>query len=758
MHGKESDGLAWPGAARAVARNATILKAVALVIFVCLAIVFSTAGVYLRSWQLQFKIQELKDFVLISNQPDSACGGSQANEWVYGAIEKFMGCDARQREDFTHSNKEMYDQCVSTHKYSRQKHCSRGKEVRVHVFNITNPQDVVEGLTPKIVEIGRKDDGGPFVFYEDCKTFDTEFGPEEVQFSEYCYYTYKYASTEGADLQQEIVTVNLGLQEAIGNSVGHIDYIVPIVWGTLGIYRLNATTTQAQDYIRGQLLAFNWPNNYGAHFLNQFSPAPDRGGYPARDNAKDLFEMVLDPKASNCMINGTQYDRNQCTSMANTLQIYAKRYYESFQTDQIHPYNLRYKEGAGLFVRAKVGDMLGYHSGHDDPLSAYLFPKKVSWNVVKSRTQVEVAAHISGGIADSKNGILNSGPLGRSTVISNSIRDTGAYTRYQGRKFVTEFDWQGCRPLASTGAVVVPLDGPYPPQCNGGRPQHVYGSRGMQVKPRIWSLQEGVESDTHIYIFSKTLMRPLKFSAIEDVELEADENTFVKAKRFELQTEGLREGRIAFNCGEMFRTMSEAGVLNRGADCDLNNGMFDLSPVSNNVPLVWSLPHFYLVEANDSTQHPRSNVVGLVTPTGPRYRTMVTVEPESGRVLESLMKEQVSVRLYQNERNYFFTKHKPVVIPLYWTFATKNATMAERELLGGFQSSFQGLNAGFIACVVLGGVSLIAALFFGMLLYQQNSLQTVQEKRKRIQQELASALPPDEQGEQDEMVQHQEFM
>merc|ERR1711879_294138 len=230
-----------------------------------------------------------------------------------------------------------------------------------------------------------------------------------------------------------------------------------------------------------------------------------------------------------------------------------------------------------------------------------------------------------------------------------------------------------------------------------------------------------------------------------------------KAKQFELQTPGLKEGRIAFNCGEIFRTMSEAGVLNRGADCDLNVGMFDLAPVSNNVPLVWSLPHFYQVEANDSTQHPRNNVIGLVTPTGPRYRTIVTVEPESGRVLQSMIKEQVSVRLYQNERNYFFTRHKPVIIPLYRTFATKNATQAERELLGGFQSTFQGLHAGFIACVVLGGVSLIAALFFGMLLYQQNSLQTVNEKRKRIQEELASALPPEGQGEQDVMVASQEF-
>ena len=28
--------------------------------FVCLAIVLSTAGIYLRSWELEFRIQELK--------------------------------------------------------------------------------------------------------------------------------------------------------------------------------------------------------------------------------------------------------------------------------------------------------------------------------------------------------------------------------------------------------------------------------------------------------------------------------------------------------------------------------------------------------------------------------------------------------------------------------------------------------------------------------------------------------------------------
>lgn len=70
--------------------------------------------------------------------------------------------------------------------------------------------------------------------------------------------------------------------------------------------------------------------------------------------------------------------------------------------------------------------------------------------------------------------------------------------------------------------------------------------------------------------------------------------------------------------------------------------------------------------------------------------------------------------------------------------------------MASFQNSFQGLHAGFIACVTLGAVSLLAALFFGMLLYRENSLQTVDEKRKKIQAELSSALPPDAPGSDEE--------
>jgi len=749
----EKGTLAWPGAHRALARNATLLRAIGLVTFVCLSIVFSIAGIYLRSWQLQFKIQELKDYILISNQPDSACKGALSGEWVYAAFEKFMGCEARQREDFTRSDKEIFDQCVTNHEYARNKYCQRGREIQIFVFNITNPQDVVDGLTPRMTEIGRKADGGPLIFYKDCKTFNTEFGTTEVEFNEYCYYTYKYPDTEEADLSQQVVTVNVGLLEAIGNSLDKIDYIVPVVWGTLALEMMNATTTIAEDYIRGQLLSFAWPNNFGAQYLAEFSTAQDMAGYRARDNAIRLFEMVLDTKQEYCQVNGTQYDRNQCVSMANSLAIFAKRYYESFQTYLIEPYGLRYKDGAGLFVKTSIGGLLGYYAGYDDPLSAYMFPRKVSWGVVRSQTQVEVNAAVSAGRADSSNGVKNTGPLGRSSMVANTIDNLGGYTQYRGRTFVTEFDWEGCRPTSKTGQVVVPQEGPFPPQCNGGTPQKVGGSRGLQVKAKVWSLQEGVDVDPYIEIFSETLMRPLKYSVVEDFDLQAENKDFVAVRRFELRDLGLRDARIAFNCEEVYQKMAEAGVLNRGSDCDIHQGMFDLTPVSNEIPYMWSLPHFYQVQATDPTQHPRNNLIGFVTPTGPRYQNMVVVEPESGRIVESLMKEQISVRLYHDERNYFFTKHKPVIIPLYWKFDTKNATTAERLLLSFFQSEFRGLNAGFIACITLGAASLMAALFFGMLLYRENALQTIEEKRKRIQAELASAMPSgrDAEGEEQEM-------
>merc|ERR1712232_1351267 len=105
------------------------------------------------------------------------------------------------------------------------------------------------------------------------------------------------------------------------------------------------------------------------------------------------------------------------------------------------------------------------------------------------------------------------------------------------------------------------------------------------------------------------------------------------------------------------------------------------------------------------------------------------------------MGEQISVKLPRPTNNYFFTKHKQVIIPLYWMFDTKNATTIDRQLLAGFQGSFAGLNAGFIAFSVLGGTSLVAALIFGMFLYRQSSLQTVEEKRKKIRAELEAAMP-----------------
>eukprot|EP00932_Pfiesteria_piscicida_P005330 SRR837773.1524.p2 GENE.SRR837773.1524~~SRR837773.1524.p2 ORF type:complete len:141 (+),score=22.80 SRR837773.1524:30-425(+) len=104
-----------------------------------------------------------------------------------------------------------------------------------------------------------------------------------------------------------------------------------------------------------------------------------------------------------------------------------------------------------------------------------MFPRKVSWNVVRSKTQVEVNAAVSSGAADALNGVKAAGPIGRSSLIVNTIDGLGGYTKYTGRTFITEFDWEGCRPLSKTGVVVVPKRWPVPAAMQ--RRQPFKGSR-----------------------------------------------------------------------------------------------------------------------------------------------------------------------------------------------------------------------------------------------------------------------------------------
>lgn len=40
------------------------------------------------------------------------------------------------------------------------------------------------------------------------------------------------------------------------------DYIVVVVWGTLALEQLNATTTTVEDYMRGQLPLDKWTDAY----------------------------------------------------------------------------------------------------------------------------------------------------------------------------------------------------------------------------------------------------------------------------------------------------------------------------------------------------------------------------------------------------------------------------------------------------------------------------------------------------------------
>eukprot|EP00913_Durusdinium_trenchii_P004500 g4179.t1 len=49
---------------------------------------------------------------------------------------------------------------------------------------------------------------------------------------------------------------------------------------------------------------------------------------------------------------------------------------ESFQTFTVQPFGLTFQEGAGLFVKATLGDLLGYYAGYDDPISSYMLPRR----------------------------------------------------------------------------------------------------------------------------------------------------------------------------------------------------------------------------------------------------------------------------------------------------------------------------------------------------------------------------------------------
>merc|ERR1712194_290787 len=105
-------------------------------------------------------------------------------------------------------------------------------------------------------------------------------------------------------------------------------------------------------------------------------------------------------------------------------------------------------------------------------------------------------------------------------------------------------------------------------------------------------------------------MRPMKYTPLGAKR----SNDTLISYMFELTAEGLNESRSAFNCDATYKKMAAAGVVNRGSDCDEHPGMFNLEAINHHIPYVWSLPHYYLVDTNESTMHPRSNLIGLVTP------------------------------------------------------------------------------------------------------------------------------------------------
>jgi hypothetical protein len=263
--------------------------------------------------------------------------------------------------------------------------------------------------------------------------------------------------------------------------------------------------------------------------------------------------------------------------------------------------------------------------------------------------------------------------------------------------------------------------------------------------PRIHTRQplltEEVENRT---MFMENLRRPVKWARIGSGSIPAGDVRTLSVQQYEILADGLEEARMTFNCDAFFQTMSEAGVLNRGTDCDEPGGMINLAPIYNRVPYVWSLPHYYLVPQGEN--NPREQLKGMLTPSGDRYRSLMYVEEESGRVVMYASKDQLSVRLFPSDGNYIFTQNREAIIPLYWSSTTRNSTRVEAAYLQTFQRRFGDLSGIVIVCGIVSAVLLLVTLAVGTILYRDAAILAVREKRKRIQHELESAIPEDYEG------------
>jgi hypothetical protein len=236
----------------------------------------------------------------------------------------------------------------------------------------------------------------------------------------------------------------------------------------------------------------------------------------------------------------------------------------------------------------------------------------------------------------------------------------------------------------------------------------------------------------------------VKWTRIGSGEIPAGDVLTLRVQQYEILADGLAEARLTFNCDTSFKTMSDAGVLNRGTDCDEPEGMINLARIYNNIPYIWSLPHYYLVPQGDT--NPREQLQGMLTPSGDRYRSLMYVEEESGRVVMYASKDQISLRLFSSDQNYLFTKHREAIIPLYWMSTTRNSTRIEAAFLQTFQSRFDDLSNLVIVCAIVSGLLLFLSLAVGTMLYRDAAILAVREKRKRIQHELESAIPEDYEG------------
>ncbi|PRP77851.1 lysosome membrane protein 2 [Planoprotostelium fungivorum] len=127
------------------------------------------------------------------------------------------------------------------------KNDSNPQYLNIRFLNITNPDEVLTGAKPKVVEVG------PYVYRKNMIRFNEKLSADNntVEFRTWTYYTFQENQSSGDPTVDNITTANLayaGVQHQLGD-----DWYFNMVADILGSYQKNAPliTKTAQEHIWG---------------------------------------------------------------------------------------------------------------------------------------------------------------------------------------------------------------------------------------------------------------------------------------------------------------------------------------------------------------------------------------------------------------------------------------------------------------------------------------------------------------------------